>query len=109
MTTPPPGPAYGTAPGYGYGTAPAYGPPPGYGPPLAPRRTNAMAVAAFVSGLLGFAVVPVVLGHVALRQIRRSGDSGGWMAVVGLVLGYGTCLLYALLLLGVLAFWGAHA
>ncbi len=105
-------PAYGSPPGaYGstpaaYGSTPgAYGAPTaGYGAPgpypYAPpaRRTNAMAIAAFVTGLLGFALIPVVLGHVALRQIRGTGESGGWMAVIGLVLGYGMCALYLLLI-----------
>lgn len=53
-----------------------------------PGRTNTLAVLALVFGLLGSGVVPVVLGHVALAQIRRTGESGRGMAVAGLVLGY---------------------
>ncbi len=56
--------------------------------PPAPRRTNPLAVVTLVLGLCGFAVVPVVTGHVALRQIRRSGEGGTAAAVIGLVLGY---------------------
>ena len=110
--TPPP---YGT-PSYGPPPAgPAYGTPPGhpagpYGQPYVTRRTNPMAIAAFVTGLLGFAIIPVVLGHLGLAQIRRTGDGGGWMAVIGLVLGYGMCLVYAamVLLVGGSLWWGTR-
>ena len=100
-------PAYG-APAYGSPGAPGYGGyPPGYGP-YAAARTNPLAIAALVTGLLGFALIPVVLGHMALSQVRRTGESGGWMAVVGLVLGYGTCAVYLLLLVmfGGAVLWG---
>lgn len=72
-------------------------PPP---PPPAPRvivrpaRTNALAVASFISAVLWFgwfgSVAAVVCGHVALRQISRSGgeQSGVGFAVSGLVIGY---------------------
>ncbi|TDB78242.1 DUF4190 domain-containing protein [Micromonospora sp. KC721] len=48
-------------------------------------RTNRTAVAAFVLGLLG-GVFGLVLGLVALVQIRRSGQRGRGFAVAGLVL-----------------------
>lgn len=58
-----------------------------------PQRTNGYAVASLVCGITGtFLVVPavpaIVLGHVARRQIRRTGEQGDGMAVTGLVLGY---------------------
>jgi hypothetical protein len=52
------------------------------------RRTNGLAVASFVLGLLGFGLLPVIFGHVALGQIRRTGDGGAGFAIAGLVLGY---------------------
>jgi uncharacterized membrane protein YjfL (UPF0719 family) len=77
--------------------------------PVAPRRTNPLAVVTLVLGLCGFAVLPVVTGHVALAQIRRTGDGGTALAVVGLVLGYLAAAAYALVLLLVVAgfvVWG---
>lgn len=53
-----------------------------------PRRTNGLAIAAFVLGLLSFSILPVIFGHIALGQIKRTGDSGTVFAVIGLVLGY---------------------
>ena len=72
-----------------------YPPPVPYG---APQRTNSLAVVTLVLGLLGFAVVPVVTGHLALRQIRERGEGGTALAVIGLVLGYLAVAGYALLL-----------
>lgn len=57
-------------------------------PAPAARPTNGLAIAALVLGLCGFALIPVILGHVALGQIRRTGAGGSALAIVGLVLGY---------------------
>ncbi|WP_368498072.1 DUF4190 domain-containing protein [Herbiconiux sp. A18JL235] len=59
-----------------------------YAPPPPVRRTNGLAIASFVLGLLGFGLLPVIFGHVALGQIRRDGDGGAGFAIAGLVLGY---------------------
>jgi uncharacterized membrane protein len=64
-------------------------------PPVAVApRTNPLAVASLVCGLAqpftgGLTMIPaVVLGHVAHSQIRRTGERGGALATVGLVLGW---------------------
>lgn len=84
-----------------------YGPP--YGPPygqLGPApRTNGMAIAALACGIGGFFVFPasiaaVVLGHIARREIRETGEGGGGMATAGLVLGYVGTVIAALLVIG---------
>ncbi|HET7339420.1 MAG TPA: DUF4190 domain-containing protein [Candidatus Dormibacteraeota bacterium] len=61
-----------------------------YGP-----RTNSAAVASLVFGIISWFVCPVVggvlavvFGHVARGQIRQSGESGGGLAIAGLILGY---------------------
>jgi len=63
------------------------GPAPG---PRAPRGTSGLAVASFVLGLLGItvigAVAGIVLGILALRQIRRTGQRGQGLAIAGLAL-----------------------
>lgn len=73
----------------GYAPAPAYAAPnAGYAyPPVAPS-TNGLAIASLVCALLGSAILPVVLGHLALAQIRRTGEGGTGLAVAGLVIGY---------------------
>jgi Domain of unknown function (DUF4190) len=64
-----------------------------YPPPLG-VRTNGLAIAAMTCGILWFtwigAVLAVIFGHVARRQI---GEARGWqrgdgMALAGMVLGY---------------------
>jgi hypothetical protein len=58
------------------------------------RRLNGLAVASLIAGFLWFgwigSVLAVIFGHVALRQIARSGgrQSGRLPAGIGLVLGY---------------------
>jgi hypothetical protein len=120
----PPGGAYGGSPGYpdpqGYGQLPGYGQAgygqqPGYGQPAygpsyaAPPygygagRTNGLAIASLVCSLGGLvtcisAPVGVVLGHVARRQIRQTGEDGAGMATAGLVIGYIFTVLGVLLL-----------
>ena len=75
------------APGYGH-PAPGYG----WAGPWARRRLNPAAVVAVVLSLVWFyglaSVTAVVLGHVSLRQIDRSGDRGRGLAVTALVIGY---------------------
>lgn len=109
---PPPGAGYGPTPGYGptsgYGYPPAnhgpgYAPPPGYGYPPgyggwapAAASTNGMAIGSLVCSIAGLlscgllGVVGVVLGHLAVRQINRSGgtEGGRGLAIAGLAIGY---------------------
>ncbi|QWB23286.1 MULTISPECIES: DUF4190 domain-containing protein [Streptomyces] len=69
-----------------YGRPPANWPPPRrpYGTPVS---VNALAVAALVLGVLCFLpAVGLVLGLVALWQIRRSGQSGRGLAIAGVAL-----------------------
>lgn len=64
-----------------------------------PVSVNALAVAALVLGLLCFLpVAGLVLGLVALRQIKRTGQSGRGMAVTGVVLSSAGALLWATVL-----------
>jgi hypothetical protein len=86
-------------------------PPPPAPPPMAPARptfvrasppTNGLAIGSLVAGVFWMwwvgSVVAIVLGHVALRQIARSGQSGRGLAITGLVLGYGALALLAFVL-----------
>lgn len=55
--------------------------------PYAPR-TNTLAVLSLVFGLLGGALLPIIFGHIAKSQIRRTGERGDGLATAGLVFGY---------------------
>lgn len=50
-------------------------------------RTNTMAIVAFVCSFV-VSIVAIILGHVALAQIKRTGEDGRGFAVAALVLGY---------------------
>lgn len=67
-------------------------------------QTNSMAVAAMVSSLV-VAPLGIVFGHVALRQIKRTGDEGRGLAKAGLVIGYVLTTLMALFLILVVVYF----
>lgn len=53
----------------------------------AAKPTNGFAITALVSSLV-LAPLGIIFGHLALRQISRTGENGRGLAVGGLVLGY---------------------
>ena len=103
------GPGYGQVPGYppGYGppgyAPPGYGPP-GYGPPgyppMYPRPTNTMAILALVLAFV-FAPAGLVLGIMARKQIRQTGEQGDGLALAGIIVGSIACAIWIL----VIVFW----
>jgi len=56
-------------------------------PPVVEPRTNTLALLSFIFCLLG-GLLGIVFGHIALSQIRRTGENGRGLAIAGLVLGY---------------------
>jgi type IV pilus assembly protein PilA len=74
--------------------APAFGVPASPQLPPGQAETSGKAVASLVCGIFFFflpaAIVAVILGHVSLSEIRRSGGRlvGDGMAIAGLILGY---------------------
>jgi Domain of unknown function (DUF4190) len=99
---PPPGspPPYGqpqyappqyAPPGYPQPGYPQAGyPPPGYGapgyPPVYVRPTNTMAILALVMAFV-FAPAGLILGIVARKQIRETGEDGDGLALAGIIVG----------------------
>ncbi|CAL9570954.1 hypothetical protein SUDANB176_04838 [Streptomyces sp. enrichment culture] len=94
-------------PQFPYGGGPGFAPYGLYGPygPRPPAAVNGVAIAALVFGVLCFLpAVGLVLGLVALRQIRRRGERGRGMAIAGSVLSsLGLALWVASLATGVAA------
>lgn len=84
--------------------------------PAAPG-TNQMAVISLATGVASWvllpvigAVVAVVTGHIARREIRQTGESGDGLAIIGLVLGYAHLIVAFLILALILLFvFGALA
>ena len=92
-SSPPPAP--------GYATPPPQAPPaqPGYSSQAAvpQRRTNILAILALIFGIV-FPIVGIILGHISLSQIKKTGEEGRGMALAGTIIGY------VLVVLGILFF-----
>lgn len=90
-------------------TPPPPAPPPAVRPAFVRpvQRTNGFAIASVVSAVFWMwwlgSVAAIVMGHVALRQINRSGgrQTGRGVAITGLALGYLGLLTLALVMFGV--------
>jgi hypothetical protein len=88
---PPAPPAYGATPAApAYGDAPAapqaYAPQ-GYGQPAAGEKWNVLAIISLVSAFF-VSLAAVICGHIALSQIKKTGEKGRGLAIAGLVIGY---------------------
>jgi peptidyl-prolyl cis-trans isomerase B (cyclophilin B) len=59
---------------------------PGYAP-AATAKTNTLAIIALVASFF-ISIVGIVLGHVALNQIKTTGEGGRGLAIAALVIGY---------------------
>lgn len=113
----PPPPGYEQPPGYAgaaypppsLGGPPTYGPPAypggyyptpdyqGYGHAAAQPGTNALAIASLIASFTGLlccigSIVAMVLGAIALDQIKRTRQDGFGLAVAGIVIGIATLL-----------------
>ena len=107
--TPPAG--YGVpgqpAPGY---AAPGYGQPPyppaGYAAPFYGRPTNTMAILALVMAFT-FAPAGLLLGIVARKQIRRTGEDGAGLALAGIIVGGIATALFVLLFVAMIVAFAA--
>ena len=82
----PPAPPAQPAPSYGTG-APAYNATtPSYGAP-ATQKTNVLAIVSLVSSFF-ISLVGIITGHIALSQIKKTGEQGRGLAIAGLIIGY---------------------
>ena len=53
------------------------------------RSLNTLSVVSLASALTGIAsLMAIITGHISLAQIKRSGENGRVLAIVGVVLGY---------------------
>lgn len=92
---PPQGGGYPPPPGGGYPLPPqggGYPPPPGGFGGGAPTKTNTLAIASLVCAVLGLlcgvgSILGIVLGVVALNQIKQTGENGRGLAQAGIVVG----------------------
>ena len=89
---------------YQAGGAPQY---PGYPPQYVPgmNPTNPLAIASMIVSIVGFGLIGVILGHIALSQINRSNgfERGRGFAIAGLIIGYAEIALGLIVAIGFLS------
>lgn len=78
--TPPPAPEPAPAPYAPYASAP-------YSAAAAGPKTNTLAIVSLVLAFF-ISLGAVICGHIALNQIKQTGEGGRGLAIAGLVLGY---------------------
>jgi hypothetical protein len=77
-------------------------------------KMNELAMASLTCGLAQFmfgpvvAVPAIVFGHVARRQIKRTGEQGANLALAGLMLGWAAVILAIVLIIGLAMSVGIH-
>ena len=64
--------------------APAYAQP-AYAPA---RPWNVLSIVSLVASLIGFGIVGIITGHIALGQIKKTGEQGRGLALAGAIIGY---------------------
>lgn len=62
---------------------PAYADPAAVGP-----KTNVLAIVSLVASILTLSIVGIITGHIALSQIKKRGEGGRVLALIGTILGY---------------------
>ena len=69
--------------------------------PLAAKRTSPLAILALILAAIG-GPPALIFGHLALRQIKETGERGKAMAIIATALGYVWLVVWAILLYSLL-------
>ena len=64
--------------------------------PAAGRPTNTLAIIALIAAFI-VPLAGIVVGHIALGQIKKTGENGHGLALAGTVLGYVFTALYIII------------
>ncbi|TLM73244.1 DUF4190 domain-containing protein [Pseudarthrobacter sp. NamB4] len=70
----------------------------GYQHPNMPAKTNTLAIIALISSFF-ISLLGVILGHIALNQIKTTGEGGRGLAIAALVIGYVSMALAVILII----------
>lgn len=83
--------------------APGYQQQPGYVQQSQGEKTNTLAIVAFISSFFVH-ILGIILGHIALSQIKRTGEGGRGLALAGTIIGYILSFGWILILAGMFFF-----
>lgn len=56
------------------------------GAPVA--KWNVLSIISLVTSIVGLSLVGIITGHISLNQIKKTGEQGRVLALVGTILGY---------------------
>ena len=79
----------------------------GYAPAPVQAKTNTLAIIALVSSFF-ISLLGVILGHIALNQIKTTGEGGRGLAIAALIIGYVSMALAVVIIIGMLASVAAY-
>ena len=68
-----------------------------------PASINTLAIVALVTSLLGVHLAGIICGHIALNQIKTTGEGGRGLALAGLIIGYIFMAIVIVIVLGLIA------
>jgi hypothetical protein len=68
-----------------------------YTAPAAGPRTNVLAIVSLVAAFF-IPLVGIITGHIALGQIKRTGEAGHGLALWGTILGYVFTVIYLIII-----------
>jgi hypothetical protein len=54
----------------------------------APAKWNVLAIVSLVTSILWISLVGIITGHLALSQIKKTGEQGRGLALAGVIVGY---------------------
>jgi peptidyl-prolyl cis-trans isomerase B (cyclophilin B) len=81
-----------------------------------PRPTNVLAIISLIASCVGFTVPGIIMGHIALHQIKRTGEGGHGLALAGVIVGYVLfaivlilVVVYVLVIIGIVVWANANA
>jgi peptidyl-prolyl cis-trans isomerase B (cyclophilin B) len=61
---------------------------PAYAPAAPGAKWNVLAIVSLVTSLLWISLVGIITGHIALSQIKKTGEQGHGVALAGTIIGY---------------------
>lgn len=81
-----------TPPAYGYQGSTGSGAP-------VPAKTNTLSIITLVLAILGFTLIPIVLGFVSLSQIKKTGEAGRGLAIAGIIVSFVYIVIIAIIVI----------
>ena len=70
-------------------------------------KTNTLAIASLISSFF-ISLLGIILGHIALNQIKTTGEGGRGLAIAGVVIGYASIAIGIIFVIAILGSAGSY-